>query len=192
MLRNLSVDPSDSVSPVASCFQEFIVAREHKMCWCLVSRKGNQEYGPVGARFVLLDQAPDQIGMVENSTELHFKEGPSLDRAWSQGRVPKGSSLCADTLGTEIRRPGRFGFRDSRSSQGPTDQGVSRPCSGGRTVTLQITGSHTSGQGESVHRSCPLQSQRDNGQAPNDPRGSSHAQVRCQTEGLHVQLGCRE
>ncbi len=69
----------------------------------------------------------------------------SLDRAWSQGRVPKGSSLSTEIFGTEIRRPTRCGFRDSRSSQGPTDWGVSRPCSGGRTLPLQITDSHTSG-----------------------------------------------
>ena len=78
----------------------------------LVSRKRNWEYGPAGARIVLLDQAQDKVGMVENSTELPFQEGPSMDRVWSQGRVPKGSSLCAETFDAEIRRPTRCGFRD--------------------------------------------------------------------------------
>ena len=82
------------------------------MCSPLVSRKGNKEHGPTGDRFVLLDQVPGQLGLVETPTELRFKEGPSLDRTWSQGRVPKGSSLCAETLGVEIRRPRRCGFRD--------------------------------------------------------------------------------
>ena len=82
-------EPSPSTSPAASCLQEFNVAREHKMCSPLVSRKGNQEHDPAGVRFVLLDQAPGQLGMVKTTAELRFQEGPSLDRTWSQGRVPK-------------------------------------------------------------------------------------------------------
>jgi hypothetical protein len=120
-------EPSDSDSPATSFFQAFIVSREHKMCSPLVSRKGNQEHNPAGARFVLLDQSTNQLDLVETTTELRFQEGPSLDRTWSQGRVPKGSSLCTETFGAQIRRPVRCGFRDSRSSQGPTDWGVPRP-----------------------------------------------------------------
>ena len=39
-------EPPGSVSPTAPCVQEFTVTREHKVCSSLVSRKGNQEYGP--------------------------------------------------------------------------------------------------------------------------------------------------
>ena len=86
-------EPSGSTSPTGSCFQKFIVGHEHKMNSPLVSRKGNPEYAPAGVRIVLLDQAPVQFGLIENSAELLFQEGPSMDRAWSQGRVPKGSCL---------------------------------------------------------------------------------------------------
>ena len=154
--RSQVPESSGSASPTTSCFQEFNVAREHKMCSPLVSRKGNQEHGPAGARFVLLDQAPRQLGMVETTQEHRFQECPSLDRTWSQGRVPKGSSLCAETFGAEIRRPARCGFRDSRSSQGTTDRDVSKPCSGGRTLPLQISSSHSSRKGQAAHRACPL------------------------------------
>jgi hypothetical protein len=80
------------------------------MCSPLVSRKGNQEHVPTGVRFVLLDQTPGQLGLVETTVELRFQEGPSLDRTWSQGRVPKGSSLCAETLGAEFVDPSDVDF----------------------------------------------------------------------------------
>ncbi len=82
--------------------------------------------------------------------------------------------------------------RDTRSSQGPTDRDVSRPCSVGRTLPLQISSSYVPRQGQVAYRECPLQPQRDNGQSSNDLRRSSHPQVRRQTVGLHDQLGCRE
>ena len=63
-------EPSVSVSPPVSCFQEYTVTREHKMCVSLVSRKGNQEYDPTGVRNVLLHQTADKSGLVETSTEL--------------------------------------------------------------------------------------------------------------------------
>jgi hypothetical protein len=47
-----------------------------------------------------------------------------MGRAWSKSGVQKGSSLCAETFGTEIRRPARCGFCHSGSAQGPSDQGV--------------------------------------------------------------------
>jgi hypothetical protein len=113
-----------SVSPATSCFREFNVARERKMCSPLVSRKGNQEHGTKVARIVLLIQAAGQSVMVENPAELHLQQGPSLDRTWSQGRVQKGTSLCAKAFTAEICRPPRCGVRDSRTSQGPKDRGV--------------------------------------------------------------------
>ena len=150
--RSQVPEPFGSVSPVVSCLQEFIVTRGYKMYSPLVSRKGNREYDPAGARIVLFVQSAGQLGLVENSAELRFQEGPSMDRARSQGRVQKGSSLCAETyvetFGAEICRPSRFGFRDSRSSQGQTNWEVLRPCSGGRAIPLQIKGSHSSGKGK--------------------------------------------
>ena len=43
-----------------------------------------------------------------------------MGRAWSKCGIQKGSSLSTETFGAEIRRPGRCGFCDSRSSQGPS------------------------------------------------------------------------
>ena len=83
-----------SASPATSCFREFNVARERKMCSPLVSRKGNQEHGTKGARIVLLIQAAGQPGMVENPAELHLQQGPSLDRAVIQ-ELLKGRKIGA-------------------------------------------------------------------------------------------------
>ena len=46
--------------------------------------------------------------------------------------------------------------------------------------TLQIKGSHSSGQGQAAHRACPLQPQRGNGQVSDHLRRSAHVQVGCQ------------
>ena len=84
-------EPSDSDSPATSCFQEFNVAREHKMCSPLVSRKGNQEHVPVGVRFVLLDQRsrPDWYGGNNHRTSLPRRSlvGSNMESRSSSKRV---------------------------------------------------------------------------------------------------------
>ncbi len=118
------------------------------MCSPLVPRKGNQEYCTPSVRSFLLNKTPSQIGLVENASILRLQESAPMGRSWSKSGVQKGSSLSAETFGDEIRRPTRCGFCHSGSSQGPSDRGVSRPCSGRRPVPLQIKGSHSSGQGQ--------------------------------------------
>ncbi len=156
----------------------------------LVPRKGNQEYGTTGTRSFLLMQAAVQHCVVENAATLHPQESAPMGRAWSQGGVQKGSVLCAETFGAEIRRSPRRGFCHPGSAQGRTHRGVSRPCSGRRPVPLQVKGAHSSGQGQVAHRPCPLQPQRRNDQASNNLRGSSHAQVGRQTPKLYGEFGC--
>jgi len=178
----------DQASPSAKmCFQGSYVAREHKVCSPLVPRKGNQEYGTASARSFLLQQAAGQHCLVENASQLRLQESAPMGRAWSKSGVQKGSSLCAQTFGAEIRRPARCGFCNSRSSQGPSHRGLPRPCSGRRPVPLQIKGSHPSGQGQAAHRACPLQPQRDNCQASDLLRRSVHAQVGRQAPRLYAQ-----
>ncbi len=113
-----------------------------------------------------------------------------MGRACRKSGVQKGYSLCAETFGAEIRRPARCGFCHSRSSQGPSDRGVSRPRSGRRPVPLQIKGSHPSGQGQTAHRACPLQPQRGNSQVSDLLRRSAHTQVGRQPPRLYADLGC--
>jgi hypothetical protein len=121
---------SNYVSPSVSCFQEFFVAREHQVCSPQVPRKGND-------------------GSILSP----------MGRSWSQSGDPEGSSLCAETFGAKICRPSGRRVCDQRTSQGQTHRNIPGPCSGRRTVPLQIKGSHSSGQGQSTHRACPLQHQ---------------------------------
>ena len=162
------------------------------MCSPLVPRKGNQEYGTAGARLVLQHQAAGLAGLVETAAQLCLQESGSLHRARSQGGVQKGSALCAETFGAEVCRPARRRFCNSRSAQGQTNWGVSRPSPGRRAVSLQITSSYSPGQGQAAYRTRPVQPQRGNGQTSNDLRGSSHAQVGRQATRLHAKSGCRE
>jgi hypothetical protein len=122
----------------------------------------------------------DHHRLVENLSTLDLQESAPMGRAWSQGGVQKGSSLCTETLDAEIYRPVRRRLCDQRSSQGQTYRSIPGPCFRRRPVPLQIKGSHSSGQGQAAHRACPLQSQRSHGQSSNNLRGSSHAQVRGQ------------
>ena len=136
---------SHSAVPPASCFQ--FVTHEPQVCSPLVPRKGNQESVTVGARSFLLHKASVHHCLVENSSKLCLQQSVPMGRAWCKSGVQKGSCLCVETFGAKIRPPGRCALCDSRSSQGPTHRGLSRPCSGSRAVPLQVKGSHPSGQG---------------------------------------------
>ena len=135
------------------------------MCSPLVPRKGNQEHGTAGARTLLRNKAADQYCLVEKPSTLRLQESAPMGRAWSQDGVQERTCLCAETFGAEICRPTSRRLCDQRSSQGQTHRSIPGPCSRRRAVPLQIKGSHSSGQGQAVHRACPLQSQRGHGQA---------------------------
>ncbi len=127
-LQYTSYNVSSKASPCSTCAQDFLVAREHQVCSPLVPGKGNQEYGIAGARPFLLMQGTGQRRLVENASTLRLQESAPMGRAWSQGGVQKGSSLCAETFGAEIRRSARCVFCHPGSSQGSTHRAVSRPC----------------------------------------------------------------
>ncbi len=145
-----------STSSFTTCAQDFFVEREPKVCSSPVPGKGNQEYVTTGVRAFLFMQVADQHRLVENTSTLRLQKSSPMGRAWSQGVVQTGSSLCAETFGAEIRRSARCGFCHPGSCQGLTHRGVSRPCSGRRLVALQIKGSHSSGQGQAAYRPRPL------------------------------------
>jgi hypothetical protein len=126
LARSKAPELSGSVSPSASCFQVFTVAREPRVSSPLVPRKGNQEYDTAGVRTLLFDKAAVQHCLVEISSKLPLhKVLRWFDHGVNKSGVKKGSSsLCAETF-AEIRRPARCGFCDSGTYQGPTHRGNS-------------------------------------------------------------------
>ncbi len=97
------------------------------------------------------------------ATPLHCRQsapfnGLLLD--WSQPvtlfLVEFKKGLCAETFDTEVCRPVRRRFCNSRSGQGQTNWGVSRPSPGRRAVPLQITSSYSPGDVESEYFHVPI------------------------------------
>jgi hypothetical protein len=90
--------------------------------------------------------------LLETSPPTKCSDGSSMEYKWNSRRV----FPLRRNLRCPIRRPGRCGFCASGSSQGPTHRGLSRPCSGRGTVSLQVKISHTTGHGQPVYRARPL------------------------------------
>ena len=133
------------------------------MCSPLVPRKGNQKNGTTCVRTFLFNKNPVQYGFVKTSSPTKCSDGSSMESRWSSKRV--------------------FPFRRNHRCRNSSTckMWILRSKIFSRVDTLEP------GQGQTAYRSCPLQSQRGNGQVSHHLRGPSYDQVCGQVPRFYIE-----
>ncbi len=170
-----------------SNFLEFFVAREHQVCSSLVPGICQLRYQVFS---MTQSYRPALIGGKCRNTLPSRKcsDGSIMESKWSSR---KGLHIAPNPLAPNFVDPQdvEFVIKDHLKDRHIGAYQDLAP-GGEQFLSRSRKGSHSPGQGQAVHRVCPLQSQRHNDQASTNLRRSTDAQVGRQTPRLDAEFGC--